>query len=310
MLATLTDERFSDPDWIYERKFDGERFLIFKEDTRLRLVTRNGNVRNEAYPELVDALGRLGGPSYIADGEIVAFEGGVTSFARLQHRMHVTDENEARRLSRRIAVHLYLFDLPWADGYDLTQVPLRARKGLLRSLLEFGGRVRYTQHRNEEGKAYFAEACKRGWEGLIAKRAASHYQHRRSDDWLKFKCRHEQELVVGGFTDPGGSRVGFGALLVGYYDEGELVYAGKVGTGWDDEALEDLRARMDGLETDRTLFDREAPDSEGIHWIEPRLVVEVGFTEWTRAGKLRHPHFLGMRDDKDPEDVVREESSQ
>lgn len=306
MLAELTDERFTDPAWIFERKLDGERFLVFRESGAVRLVTRNRQERNNTYPELVDELEGRGSTDFVVDGEVVAFEGNVTSFSRLQQRMQVREAEEARQRAKRVAVYLYVFDVPWADGWDLSGLPLRARKKVLRSLLDFGGHVRYTPYRNERGEAYWGEACSKGWEGVIAKRAGSPYRSGRSSDWLKLKCVRRQELVVGGFSDPHGSRVGFGALLLGYYDEGALVYAGKVGTGWDDEALEQLRGRMDRIERKTSPFDRGAPPAEGAHWVTPRLVAEVGFTEWTSDGKLRHPRYLGLRSDKEASEVVRE----
>lgn len=306
MLATLVHERFSDPDWIFERKLDGVRLLVFREDGRVRLVTRNEKDRSATYPELVDAL-EAHGPDLVADGEVVAFDGDVTSFSRLQRRIQVEDEEEARRRAGKVAVKLYLFDLLHAGGHDLTALPLRARKRVLRKAMTWEDPVRWTPHRNETGEAYWEEACRKGWEGIIAKEAGSPYVHGRSRKWLKFKCGHEQELVVGGFTDPEGERVGFGALLLGYHEDGDLVYAGKVGTGWDDETLRSLRSRMDGLERKTTPFDAgDPPEDGGVHWITPKLVAQVGFTEWTDAGRLRHPRFLGLREDKDPGDVVRE----
>ena len=308
MLATLTDERFDDPDWIYERKLDGVRLLVFRKDGAVRLMTRNEKERNATYPEIVDAL-EGHGPDLVADGEVVAFEGEVTSFSRLQDRMQVEDEDEARERAEETPVILYLFDLLHLEGHDVTGLPLRARKGLLREAVAWEDPIRFTSHRNEEGVAYWKEACDKGWEGVIAKDATSTYVHSRSKKWLKFKCVNRQELVVGGFTEPEGERVGFGALLLGYYRDGDLVYAGKVGTGWDDQTLEDLRSRMDGLERKTTPFDEAdggSLPSQGVHWITPKLVAEVGFTEWTDDGRLRHPRFLGLRDDKDPEDVVRE----
>jgi bifunctional non-homologous end joining protein LigD len=306
MLATLVHERFSDPDWIFERKLDGVRILVFQDGGEVRLRTRNGEERGGTYPELVEAL-EGHGPDLVADGEVVAFEGSVTSFSRLQERMRVEDPEEARRRAARVAVKLYLFDLLHVDDHDLTDLPLRARKRVLRESVRWEDPVRWTPHRNEEGEAYWEEACRKGWEGVIAKDADSPYVHGRSRRWLKFKCGRRQELVVGGFTEPRGSRVGFGALLLGYHDDGAFRYAGKVGTGWDDETLRRLRERMDGLERHEPPFDAgDPPAGDDVHWIRPELVAEVGFTEWTDDGRLRHPRYLGLREDKDPEEVVRE----
>jgi bifunctional non-homologous end joining protein LigD len=303
MLATLTKERFSDPDWIYERKLDGVRCLAFYRDEKIRLMSRNKNEMNETWPDLVEELEANQRGSFIADGEIVAFEGNRTSFARLQQRIGVEDASKARHTDVR--AYLYLFDLLHLDSYDTTKIPLRERKRLLKKAISFTEHVRYTPHRNEDGEAYLKEACRKGWEGLIAKDARAPYEHKRSKNWLKFKCVHQQELVIGGFTDPHGSRIGFGALLVGYYEDEALKYAGKVGTGYDDELLRDLRKRLDELERDSSPFDEEVSGKE-VHWVKPKLVAELGFTEWTRKGRLRHPRFLGLRKDKNPRDVHRE----
>jgi DNA ligase D-like protein (predicted ligase) len=246
------------------------------------------------------------------DGEVVAFDRGRTSFGRLQQRIGISDPDRARRSP--VAVFYYVFDLLHLDGHDTTAVPLRARKSLLRSTLSFrSGTLRYTAHRNAEGEGLFAAACARGWEGVIAKRADAPYVGRRSGDWLKFKCSAGQELVVVGFTEPTRSRVGLGALVVGYYQGGDLVYAGKVGTGFSQATLRELRRRLDALETPDSPFHDDdvrraarGPGGAAVHWVRPELVAEVAFTEWTTDGRLRHPRFVGLRDDKPARDVVRE----
>ncbi|MEJ2603837.1 MAG: non-homologous end-joining DNA ligase [Gammaproteobacteria bacterium] len=303
MLATLTDERFSSEEWIYERKLDGERCLVFRDGRGLRILSRNKKRLNDTYPELAEALESGGPQRFIADGEIVAFEGNVTSFSKLQQRIGITDPDTARATG--IGVRLYLFDLIYLDRYLLDDLPLRARKHVLRDAFDFHDPIRYTPHRNTEGEAYYKEACKKGWEGIIAKRADGRYVHARSRDWLKFKCVNRQELVIGGYTDPKGSREGFGALLVGYYEDGELRYAGKVGTGFDDETLNDLHDRMHRMERSDSPFAGDVRE-KGVHWIRPELVGEFAFTEWTTAGKLRHPTYVGLRDDKPAKKVVRE----
>ena len=308
MLATLTDDRFSDPDWIFERKLDGVRLLAFRRGDDVRLVTRNRKDRNAAYPEIVDALGQEDATDFVVDGEVVAFEGDVTSFSRLQGRMKIDDPDEAR--ASDVAVYFYVFDVLHLDGHDTTEVSLRHRKGLLKRALDFHDHLRFTEHRNEEGEAFWEEACGKGWEGVIAKEATSEYVHGRSRSWLKFKCVNRQELVIGGYTDPKGSHKGFGALLVGYYEDGELRYAGKVGTGYDDETLEELRDRMERLERNTPPFSDDADlPSKDVHWVTPELVAEIGFTEWTDDLKLRHPRFEGLRHDKEPEEVTREAPS-
>lgn len=304
MLATLTDDPFSDPSWIYERKLDGVRCLAFRSGKKTRLLSRNKKNQNDTYPELVDAIGKQKTEAFIVDGEIVAFEKGVTSFSRLQGRMQIKDCAKARRSN--IAVYYYVFDILYLDGRDTTRLDLRDRKALLRRALRFKDPLRFTTHRNEKGVRFFDEACRKGWEGLIAKRADAPYVHKRSTDWLKFKCVNQQELVVGGYTDPQGERIGFGALLLGYYDDGDLRYAGKVGTGYDDETLKKLGERLSSIERKSSPFADEEISKKGVHWVTPKLVAEIGFTEWTADGRLRHPRYLGLRHDKKAEDVVRE----
>jgi DNA ligase D-like protein (predicted ligase) len=306
MLATLTDERFSDPDWIFERKLDGERVLVFRQGKRVRLLSRNKKLLNNTYPELVDAYKKQPNCSFIVDGEVVAFQGRITSFSRLQGRMKLTDPDEARK--SRVAIYHYLFDLVFFDGYDTTRLPLRHRKMLLRKALKFRGPLRFSAHRSEKGEKFYKEACKAGLEGLIAKNAESEYVHSRSRDWLKFKCVNKQEVVIGGYTDPKGSRIGFGALLVGYYKGKQLKYAGMVGAGYDDELLRDLGKKLRQIEKDDPPFLKNSLPKKNVHWVKPKLVGQVGFTEWTGQGKLRHARFKGLRRDKKPKDVVREKA--
>jgi bifunctional non-homologous end joining protein LigD len=228
----------------------------------------------------------------------------LTSFARLQPRIHVTEPGRARGTG--VAVFLYVFDVLRAAGEDVRRQGLRSRKGVLRDLLSFRDPLRFTPHRVGVDEAYFADVCRRGWEGLIVKRADSPYLPGRTDNWLKFKCEAGQEFVIGGYTDPERSRVGFGALLLGYHDGGELVYAGKVGTGFSHEVLRSLHKRMQQLERATPAFDRGHLPSKAVHWLRPELVCQIAFTEWTRAGQLRHPRYLGLRNDKSASDVVRE----
>jgi bifunctional non-homologous end joining protein LigD len=304
MLATLTARRFSGPEWLFERKFDGERCLGYRRGGDVRLLSRNRKRLDDTYPEVAEALAGEADADLVVDGEIVAFEGGRTSFDRLQRRLEVRDREAARRA--RIAVFYYVFDLLHLGGYDTTDLPLRLRKRLLRRALTYRPPLRYSAHRNADGEAFHREACSRGWEGVIAKGADSRYVGRRSPDWLKFKCANQQDVVVGGFTEPAGSRIGFGALLVGYHAGGDLVYAGKVGTGYNTETLFSLRRRLDALRTDEPPFTGVRASQGGVHWVHPELVAQVAFTEWTEDAKLRHPRFLGLRRDKAPGDVVRE----
>jgi bifunctional non-homologous end joining protein LigD len=302
MKAVLFDRPFSDPDWLFERKLDGIRCGVVRRSGRPRLLSRSGQALEAAYPELVEALDD-GGPDLVADGEIVAFKGAVTSFERLQGRMQLRDPQAARRSG--IAVYLYLFDLLEVDGRDLRGEPLRERKRQLRRALAFKGHVRYTPHRVGDGEAAYERACARGWEGLIAKRADSRYVATRSRDWLKLKCNRGQELVVGGWTAPKGSRQRLGALLVGYYEGDELRYAGKVGTGFDAATLERLGDELERRERRGPPFSADDLPRKA-RWAEPELVAQIVFTEWTRDGKLRHPRFQGLRDDKPAREVVRE----
>jgi DNA ligase D-like protein (predicted ligase) len=312
-LATLTKDRFSDPAWLYERKFDGERCITYRSGDEVLLMTRNRQDVSGTYPELRDALAAQRSAEFVCDGEVVAFDGAATSFSRLQQRLGVRNPDEALR--RQVPVYYYVFDLLYADGRDVRPEPLRERKKLLREFLSFGDPLRYTEHRERDGEEYFEEACRQGWEGLIAKRADAPYRSGRTRDWLKFKCENSQEFLICGYTDPKGSRTHFGALLLGYYDQdGRLAYAGKVGTGFSEATLASLGRSLREIARTEPPFDRDllprsssgGPPRSGVHWVEPRLVAQVGFTEWTSAGQLRHPRFLGLRRDKDPASVVRE----
>jgi DNA ligase D-like protein (predicted ligase) len=296
MRAVLTDERFSDPEWIYERKLDGIRCIAIRDGGSTRLLSRNDLSMNDRYPEIAAALDGEPCDRFVVDGEIVAFEGSQTSFARL-----------AQRRQRPVRVYLYAFDILWLDGHDVRKLPLLERKRLLRAALTPPEGIRLTQYRREHGEELYGEACRKGWEGLIAKRADSVYTDSRSRDWLKFKCSMGQELVIGGFTEPRGSRTDLGALLVGYFDGDDLRYAGKVGTGFDRATLRDLAERLAALRRDDSPFaDSERIRERGVTWAEPELVAQIGFSEWTRDGRLRHPRFLGLRDDKPARKVVRE----
>jgi len=271
-------------------------------------MTRNRLDVSSTYPELREALLEQSTCDFVCDGEVVAFDGEATSFGKLQQRLGVRDPSA--ELRRRVPVFYYLFDVLHADGTDLRPLPLIERKELLRELFAFADPLRYTTHRDRDGVAYWEQACRQGWEGLIAKRADAAYRAGRSRDWLKFKCENNSEFVVGGYTDPQGSRKGFGALLLGYYDsEGRLVYAGKVGTGFSEATLASLGALLAGMGAEQSPFQVGAVPKAGVHWVQPQLVAQVTFSEWTSAGQLRHPRFEGLRRDKDPASVVREMSA-
>ncbi len=303
-LTWSSFERAADR-WIFERKLDGVRVLALRDADGVRLLSRTGRAINSTYPEVVAALEAQPCADFTVDGEIVALRDGRTDFGLLQQRMGLTDPVAVR--ASPVTVFYYVFDVLTLAGWDTTRVPLRTRKSLLREALTFRPPLRYTPHRNHSGEHdLLADACARGWEGLIAKRADAAYQPRRSPDWLKLKCSAGQEFVVGGFTEPSGSRIGFGALLLGYHDErGALRYAGKVGTGWSERLLRQVRERLDELGRASSPF-ADPVRERTAHWAEPVLVAQIAFTEWTRDGMLRHPRFLGMRDDKAAADVVRE----
>lgn len=275
MAATLTQERFTGPEWTFERKLDGIRLLAFKRGPDVQLFSRNRLPQN--LPALAEAIANLPASDVILDGEL--------TWGRAADGYHV-------------------FDILWLDGRDLTSVPLTGRRELLNALP-----LRAPLHRVPEldDAEPWTRACAEGWEGVIAKRRDSPYIQKRSKHWLKMKCEATQAFVVGGFTDPQGARIGLGALLVGYFDGDDFVFAGKVGTGFDTHMLIDLRARLDVLEIEKTPF-MKATGLPRIraHWVRPDIVVQVAFIEWTVHGKLRHSRLLGVRTDKLARDVVRE----
>jgi DNA ligase D-like protein (predicted ligase) len=306
MLATLTEVFPTEGKWVYEPKLDGVRALVYASGGEARLYSRNRKLLNDAYPELVDALSTAIRGNAVLDGEIVAFdsERGITSFSRLQQRMQLRDPVRARR--SQVAVYLYLFDCLYNDGLDLTGLPLLERKAVLRDVVWYDDPIRFTPHKSSGGGAMLRAACEQGAEGIIAKRATSRYVSTRSTDWLKLKCLRRQEFVIGGYTAPQGSRERLGALLVGYYDGNALRYAGKVGTGYDRRTLEDLYRRLVPLHRATSPFPESPAPAGDIQWVDPKLVGEVGFSEWTSAGLLRHPRFLGLRSDKPAREVRRE----
>jgi DNA ligase D-like protein (predicted ligase) len=290
MLATLSDERDLGDEWVLERKLDGVRCLAFVEAGSV--VLRSRNRQTLAFPAVAEALAPLG--DAVVDGEVVA----------------VGDDGEPlgfQALQRHGSAALWAFDVPWLDGEDLRARPQHERHAALASAIRPGPALQVSAPvTGPSGEAY-VRACRAGWEGLIAKRKDGPYRGGRSRDWLKLKCVLEQEVVVGGFTDPQRSRVGLGALLVGYYESGELRYAGKVGTGFDTATLVELHAQLQPLETAEPPFDEPVkPRPPGTHWVRPELVAQVGFAEWTAAGRLRQPRYLGLRHDKAAGEVVRE----
>ncbi len=275
MAATLTAERFAGADWLFERKFDGIRLIAYKNNDDVRLFSRNR--LPQSLPAVARAVARLPVDQAILDGEIT-WDG--------QSAYHV-------------------FDILWLEGQLLTSRPVEERRAVLQQL-PFEAPLRHVEL--IEDPQPWERARREGWEGVIAKRRGSPYEHRRSKHWLKMKCEGAQELVVGGFTDPQGTRQGLGALLVGYYEGEDFVFAGRLGTGFDTKLLLDLRARLDRIEIPAPPFTK----GTGLprlraHWVRPEIVVQVAFLEWTPNGKLRHPRLLGVRDDKTAREVVREQ---
>src|SRR6266480_801124 len=274
MAATLTQQRFTGPEWIFERKFDGIRLLAFRNGDEVQLLSRNR--LPQSCPPIAEAIANLPLREVILDGEVTRGKGMV----------------------------YHVFDLLWFDGRNVMLLPLDERRALLDTLPLRSPLQRVTPLTDPKP---WERACSEGWEGVIAKRRNSPYEHRRSPHWLKMKCEASHELVVGGFTDPQGGRVGLGALLVGYFERDDFVFAGKIGTGFDTKLLLDLRARLDALEIPKPPFTRAVGlPRVRAHWVRPEIVVRVAFIEWTVHGKLRHPRLLGVRFDKAAREVVRE----
>ena len=274
MAATLTQERFAGPDWLFERKFDGIRLLAYKKGSKVQLYSRNR--LPQQLPAIARAIAKLPAKNAILDGEM-SWDG------RTYH----------------------VFDVLWLNGEAVTSRPLEARRALLERMPLAPPLYRVALLNDAEP---WERARRERWEGVIAKRRGSPYEHRRSKHWLKMKCEASQEFVVGGFTDPQGGRVGLGALLIGYYDGDDFVFAGKIGTGFDTKLLLELRRRFDALAIPSSPFTR----AKGLprlraNWVKPEVVIQAGFIEWTVHGKLRHPRLLGVRYDKAPREVVREQ---
>jgi bifunctional non-homologous end joining protein LigD len=304
-LPTLVKSPPTGPQWVHEIKYDGYRIGARIQRGRVNLITRNGNDWTATFPEIVAAAKRLPLEQALIDGEAaVVLPNSTTSFQALQG---VLKRQERGRLA------YFVFDLLHLDGRDLTGVPLEERKAILARLAgEVPGSdavIRYSLHFEGDGAEVLREACRRGLEGIVSKRRDLPHEPGRSRNWLKTKCVKRQEFVVGGFTDPEGSRAGFGALLVGVNEGGHLCFAGKVGTGFTSEVLTDLRRRLDHLQQKECPFSPKPAGSLGrnAHWVKPELVAEVAFTEWTEDGKIRHPSFRGLREDKPASEITREE---
>lgn len=304
-LATLVDSAPQGDDWLHEVKFDGYRLICRIANGSATLWSRNAKEWTANFPVIAAEFRFLQVRTAILDGEVVWLEeNGASSFQSLQ--------NGLSGAPRTAPIYYYAFDLLYLDGVDLRETPLAARKDVLRKLFVpvpvEAPHLRYSDHVQGDGTRFFEGVCNMGLEGVVSKRATSPYRSGRFRDWLKVKCGARQEFVIVGFTDPGGGRTGFGALLVGYYDAGKLVFAGKVGTGFDQATLTSLSRELRKAERQSSPLDRgiEQARRSGVHWVEPRMVAEIGFTEWTREGILRHPTFNGIRADKAPREIRRE----
>jgi len=303
-LAIPADDTPSGDQWLHEIKFDGYRILARVEDDVVRLITRRGNDWTDRFPSVRQAIEALNLRDTIFDGEVVVLDtDGTTNFQALQNVMNRGEERD---------ICYYVFDLPFFDGYDLTSERLIDRKAVLAEVLgsQAASRiVRYSDHISGQGRDVFSHACDKTLEGIISKRANAFYVQKRSDDWVKSKCLKRQEFVVGGWTDPSGSREGFGALLLGYYQGDDLQYAGRVGTGFNRQSLHDVRRLLDKLERKTPAYSHppSGQSAKGVHWVTPQLIAEVEFNSWTDGHLVRQASFHGLREDKKPEDIVREE---
>lgn len=295
MLATLADEPFSNPEWIFEEKYDGVRILAYKEGESVSLISRNAIDRTDRYPHIAAAVGRLEARTLALDGEIVVFDSKhVSRFELLQQK----------KGTPRYAV----FDLLYANGLDFREQPLSVRRKALEETVTKSEQILLSARLASDGLKAFQIASKRGMEGIVAKNLSSHYSESRSTQWLKIKAHMEDEFVIGGFTAPSGSRNYFGALLLGENFHGALRYAGKVGTGFDEKTLASLYRKFQGLSRKGSPFSGEVRE-RGAKFLSPRLVAQIAYTERTRDGKLRHPVYLGLRDDKDAREVMTQAGS-
>jgi len=299
MLAVLTDAPFDDPDWVFESKWDGFRMVSSIAGGQVSLFSRNGKIISDSYREVARALERIKHDA-VLDGELVALDAqGISRFQLLQNA-----------LRSQASLRYCLFDLMFLDGDDVRGLPLLERKQRLRRLLPKHPLLAFSEHRAAHGTKYFKEAQKQGLEGIMAKRAASPYRSgQRSGDWLKIKTAHRQEVVIAGFTAPRRSRPYLGALVLAVREDDGWRYIGHVGTGFTHATLRDLYDRLWPLRTGRSPFKERVKDEAVTTWVKPKLVAEIKFAEWTSAGEMRHPAFLGLRADKDAKDVRRERES-
>jgi len=312
MLAESIEKPFDDPDWLFEIKWDGYRAIAFIENGKVRLVSRNQNELTARYPELKDMPEFVKAKTAILDGEVVALDvDGRASFSLMQQRTGFRPGGQRAAERADVPVLYYAFDVLYLDGYDWRRVPLEERKKKLASILETGDSLRYSDHYEAQGKALFEIARDKKLEGILAKKRNSYYEERRSREWLKIKIRHRMECVIGGFTEPEGTRAHFGSLVLGLYDkEGRLIHIGQVGSGFDQQLLAQISKVLRQIETKKNPFHGEVEALRKVSWVKPELVAEIEYAEWTEGAnsgsgpKLRAPVFLGLRDDKDPKECT------
>ncbi len=315
MLATAIDEPFDGEDWLFEIKWDGYRAIAFIEHGKVRLVSRNQNDLTPRYPELKDLPQFIKAKTAILDGEVVALdEEGRSSFSLMQQRTGFRPGGRRGSTNADVPVLYYAFDLLYLDGYDLRKLPLEERKQQLAALIVAGDNLRYSDHYAKQGKALFEMARAKGLEGILAKRRDCPYQERRSSDWLKIKIRHRIEAVIGGYTEPEGSRAHFGSIVLGLYDQqGRLIHVGQAGSGFNQKSLAEIWKLLKKRETKQKPFYGEVEALRKVYWVKPELVAEIEYAEWTEGAvsgsgpKLRAPVFLGLRDDKKPQECLLEE---
>jgi bifunctional non-homologous end joining protein LigD len=310
MLATSVDVPFDDPEWLFEIKWDGYRAVAFIAKGKVRLVSRNQNDLTAQYPELQSVPSFIQAETAILDGEVAALdEQGRSSFSLMQQRTGIRSGGRRTGSRQDLPVLYYVFDLLYLDGYDLRRVSLEQRKDLLARITSPDGPVRYSDH-FPQGKALFAAARQQGLEGILAKRRSSVYEERRTREWLKIKITQTLDCVIGGYTEPEGSRSYFGSIVLGLYDKkGELIHIGQAGTGFDEATLKQIWQALKQLEIKRSPFPHGVEALRTVHWVKPDLVAEIKFTEWTHESaeggmKLRAPVFLLLREDKDPKECV------
>jgi len=301
MLATLVDEPFSDPDWVFETKWDGFRSVCFIDRGKARFVSRNQIEMTPQYPELANTPKQINAKQAILDGEIVALdEHGMPRFQLLQNKLRIRSGSYAKATKAQILY--FVFDLLYYDGFDLTNCALTERKALLEHILQPASFVKYSDHVAAEGEQFFREIEKFRLEGMIAKRANSKYVQKRTSDWLKVKTVMRSEVVIGGYTQPRGTRSYFGSLVCGLYKGRELHYVAHTGGGFNEKLLASIYKLMQPLKTDKSPFIKPPKTNEPVQWLTPKLVAEVKFSEWTADERMRQPIFLGLREDKKPQD--------